>query len=229
MAITVKIFFYGICTHLVGMEGIPVPHRVIVLNADKVFPHPRLKDIPRHYAWMRLPSGNTPLDGVVLRIDDPSPTVGPNYDEWENRLPKVNLTVRKLDPNVVSNEDALKTAAYFDIDRGAFSLCCHEKAFVTVVTMTDLTAPRLMQRRFRDETETCVATFTEDTSLFIFNASRDATTEDWHHFRLHYVIGGARGMDVSSDPATWCQGTPCGPVHPAPISLGPGCSNSEYP
>lgn len=217
--------FYGICTHLrkTGSD----PHRVVLVNGNRDFSHPKLQDIPRHEAKLVIGNGDAEtLRGVALRIRTAAPL---DYTGWTGVLPRVD--VPSLSDEVVKNENAGEAAAYVDIEGGTFSICCLKKAMVTTVTVN--AAQVTFERRdFRASAWQAVE-LQDGMTIEIINASAGAHTEDRRHFHLHYLVGGASGVDKAKEPGKECKALPDCPRSETgardPISLGPGCSNSEYP
>ncbi|HEY0140635.1 MAG TPA: hypothetical protein VGF48_07055 [Thermoanaerobaculia bacterium] len=225
----IRFRFYGICTHLRKMGS--DPHRVVLVNGNRDFSHPKLKDIPRHEAKLVVGNGNgnggpETLRGVALRIRTSAPL---DYSGWTGVLPRVD--VPSLSDEVVKNENAGEAAAYVDIEGGAFSLCCLKKAMVTTVTLD--AAQVTFERRDFGSSAWHAVDVEDDMTIEIINASAGTHTEDRRHFHLHYLVGGAAGVDQAKEPGKECKELPDCPRSGAgargPISLGPGCSNSEYP
>jgi hypothetical protein len=227
---TVKINFYGICTHLLKQPEMP-PHRVVLVNGEKPFTHAKLTSISLHYATIKVQGeagGEQPLAGVSVSIDPVPPGEKPDYTEWEGRLPKLKIPGGKLDPRVVREEVAFKSAAYVDIPFGKWSTRCVQGAVVSVVTFEDLPAgTKLVLRRFGESVPYQEIDLSGDRTIDIVNASRP---DDDRHFHLHFIVGGTAGIEAATGPDKVCNdGWSEDPVSSGYVSLGPGCSNSEYP
>lgn len=215
--------FYGICTHLrkTGTD----PHRVVLVNGNRDFTHPKLKDIPRHEAKLVIGNGAPEtLRGVALRIRTVAPL---DYTGWTGVLPRAD--VPSLSDEVVKNENPAEAAAYVDIEGGTFSICCLKKAMVTTVTVN--AAQVTFERRDFGSSEWQKMELQDGMTIVISNASAGTHTEDRRHFHLHYLVGGKAGVDKAKEPGKECKSLPECPNAGAgdSVSLGPGCSNSEYP
>lgn len=219
--------FLGICSHVRTGK---FKHRVVLINGDKDFDRPdtppKLRGIPPHIARVTLHLGQSRLlRGVELGIrtdEGPQPI---DDHAWRNRLPRVHID--GIDPDVIGGENPSQTAAYLDVDRGTLSICCHNGAFVTVLTLDNVTNPRLTLRRF-GETEVEEWPLDDGAEVFVENASQHQYEDD-KHFNLHYLIGGMSRVGNARPPDRACTSGDLKCPIPPYASLGPGCSNSDYP
>lgn len=223
----VTIRFLGICSHVRTGK---FKHRVVLVNGDKDFNRPdtppKLRGIPPHIARVTEMQGQSRmLTGVQLGIrtdEGPQPV---DDHAWRNRLPRVH--VNGIDLDVIDGEDPSQTAAYIDIDRGRLSICCHQGAFVSVLTLDNVTNPRLTLRCF-GQNDVEEWPLEDGAEVHIDNASQHQY-EDEKHFNLHYLIGGMSRVGQAGPPDRSCTSSDPKCAIPPFASLGPGCSNSDYP
>ena len=226
MAATIKIYFVGVCTHVRQPESTGVPHRVILIDAwEGRYIRGR---IAPHEAKLRFNETDPPLDlhGVHLALDveGPGPEYKPAYRTCLQR-------VKDYAPDLPAlSEDVVKTgagvAAFFDVAVGTFSAGVDHEASVAVLEVVTENAPKLKITPFGGPTEE--RQLQDGDLLQIENIGAKAHDDKPHDFLLHYLIA----QSIPGD-ATWpTHGKVlCGPL-PPPYphnTVGPGCSNSDYP
>lgn len=166
------------------------------------------------------------LHGVHLALDveGSGPTYEHAYRTCIQRVKEYAPDLPSLSEDVVKNGAGV--AAFFDVAAGVFSAGVDHGASVAVLTVVTEQAPTLKITPFGGPTES--KQLQDGAILQIANIGHEAHDDKPHDFLLHYKIA----QDVPAD-ATWpTRGkTLCGWVIPPypHNTVGPGCSNSDYP
>jgi hypothetical protein len=234
---TVTIYFAGICTHLWQEDpASPHPHRTVLVNAREGHPD---RDIQPHFPLLRVHpediiSGEVPdLAGVTITVHDSD--AKPDYsDEYRTCIPHlVRYTEEdvEINPQVTVGRDPARTAAHIDIHGGHWCAGVDKEgaavAYVTIETDTENVA--LSIKPFDDELFPDLV-IRNNAEIQIENIGRGTDDDQDHDFLLHFLI-----MSHIPADAWWPEegDLTCKPL-PRPLpwdegTIGPGCSNSNYP
>ncbi|MEA2489802.1 MAG: hypothetical protein QOH21_1594 [Acidobacteriota bacterium] len=232
MAITVH--FIGVCTHLrkKDVPGLPVPHRVFVAHARTAQDFGS-GTVPAHVATLEIRPPGAPVEtwdltGVRVRVVTSAGGAVSYGGSWGKCMPSLSGHGRvkcTVDPNVVVRGTPDLADAYFDVAAGTFEAVCHGDATGAKLTI-DGTAPRLLFSGLTDESPTMTRVLADGTELRLAHTEPTCTGDDNHHFSMHYLVGGKAKIPTGKKTHdVKCKCEPDGDM----VSLGPGCSNSEYP
>jgi hypothetical protein len=236
----IRVEFIGICTHIREVEGLAVPHRVVLVNAreetsfkdkGKIPPHDTLLRIRGVRGAAQLPNGAEPwvswsLEGVRLSIAPAKADAKVSYKRWD--IPSLGeLGLDGILPQVLrpAGDPDVMTAMFDVTCDGTFESVCHDKAQGAVLTIDPGPAPKLVAAMLGIGTETSIGLET-DAVIQIQHVARHHRPDHGSHFFLHYLIGGKELPENAKDFQKECRG---GPTLSGPIGLGPDCSNSGYP
>lgn len=230
------VYFVGVCSHLREHTSGATEHRVVLINAakDDVI---NGKSIHGHHAWLRYPA--TPkekgmrLEGV--RITANALDTGVFYDDsFFKGIPRLTdfaPDLPPLSPEIVNGNRPELVAAYFDA-KGHFSAGVDDNgASVAILNVSTNGDPVLRIETFPD---TSGQTTVEE--IHLPNGARiqienlgpgGPADRDWD-FLLSFKIATSIPKD-----ATWpTQRADCDFDVELPFphnTVGPGCSNSNYP
>jgi hypothetical protein len=232
MAITVH--FIGVCTHLRDRDvpDLPVPHRVFMAHARTEQDYGSGK-VPAHVTTLEIrppgePAETWDLTGVRVRVVTSSTGSVSYTNSWGTCMPRLSGHGRvtcSADAAVVVRGTRDVADAYFDVSAGTFEAVCHGKATGAKLTI-DGTGPRLIVNGLTEDLPTMTRPLADGTELRVSHTDPTCAGEDKHHFSMHYLIGGKSripaGKKVHEVDCTCASDE-------AIVSLGPGCSNSEYP
>jgi hypothetical protein len=228
---TLTIYFAGICTHLWQEE----PHRSVLVNAREGRPD---RGIQPHHPLLRVRTedileGEIPdLTGVTVTVRDrdPKPSYSEAYRTCIPHLVSYTEELVEVDPDVTLGRNETRTAAYIDVHGGVWNAGVDKNgaavAYVTIQTDTGNVA--LSIKRFDDELLPDLV-IRDNAAIQVENIGRSLDDHD-HDFLLHFLI-----MNRIPGDAWWpVEGDlKCEPL-PVPLpwgggTIGPGCSNSNYP
>jgi hypothetical protein len=232
---TLTIYFVGICSHL--WQENPEsrdPHRAILVNAQAGVPD---RGIEPHFPSMRadptdIIAGEIPeLTGVTLTIRDRVATIdyGPSYRGCIPHLESYTDELVEIDHEVTRGRNPARTAAYVDVHGGRWRAGVDKggAAVAYVTIQTDTTDVALSIEKFNGERLPDLV-LKDNAAIQVENTGRALDDND-HDFLLHFLITGSIPGD-----AWWpdkddlkCERItlPWG----AAGTVGPGCSNSNYP
>ena len=214
------------------------PHEPLITIDPAQLVHP---DSAKDFAAPFLPvyedePGTWTLLGVNLTIANPT---GPYARDWRYLCGIPKLTT--LDPmlgllsgDFVVGSRVNNTAAYFDVTSGGFTafLTSDGAAAATAVITTVDDNPQLVATSF-DTLEQRRLIFNDGATIVVSNEEPKPTSND-DDFLLNYLI--ARNLSATKPPIppqSECLlgvGVPNGAKVPrSAFSIGPGCSNSNYP
>ena len=233
---TLTIYFAGICSHLWQAKPEPgVPHRTVLVNAREGFP---ARNIEPHWPEMRVVSGEIvsgtvpELRGVTITVRDRVATCDyrPSYRTCIPHLQSYTDEDVVIDHDVTRDRNAARTAAYVDIHGGRWRARADQGgaavAYVTIQTDTPDVALSIEPFLGVGPADLVIR---DNSIIQIENIGRSLTDND-QDFLLHFLVTGR-----IPDNARWpVQGDlTCKPFEP-PLkwnrgTIGPGCSNSNYP
>jgi hypothetical protein len=229
---TLRVFFIGVCTHLWEFTSRETEHRVVLINAsrgDEI----NGKTIHAHHAWLLLPGRErperVPLPGVRLTVpnaSDPDVTYDSSYFRCIPRVTTYAANLPPLSKAVVNGRDPALAAAYFDA-AGRFSGGVDDHgasiAWLDVETTGD---PVLRIEGFRDNSFQ-ERILRDGDSIQIENLGPGSTGDSDHDFLLNFKIAQSIPTDAGwPKTAMSCHAAEV----PFPYNtVGPGCSNSNYP
>ena len=222
------VYFVGVCVHLRNaVKG--VQHRVVVINASNQ-EHIHEHTIEPHHAKLDIGATGTPRpDGVLFTIpnaiDEPV-----DYDpSFETCIPHLaDYTSSPLPPLsdvMVRAKDKSAAAAYFDA-AGKFSAeVTHGGASVAKLVVKTDGDPVLRIAPF-DGSDPEDVTLPDGGTVEITNIVDVHTAEEHDHdFLLNFKI-----FEKIPDDASWpTEPKQCPQSNRDYTSIGPGCSNSNYP
>ena len=224
-----SVFFVGVCAHLWEFTSRETEHRVVVINAaqDQEI---NGRQIRAHHAWLRLSvTERRPLPGVRITVLNPAdPDV--TYDQsFFTCIPRVTTFAPNLPPlsrDVIGGRDPELASAYFDaagrffgrVDKNGASF-----ALLEVVTDGD---PVLRIEDFRGGRIEDLP-LEDGARIQIENLGPGTVGDRDHDFLLNFKIA----QSIPSD-AGWPTSPASCPPTETPFeheTVGPGCSNSNYP
>jgi hypothetical protein len=234
---TLTIYFVGICSHLRQDDtDAAQPHRTVLVNAREGLPD---RGIEPHFPFMHVRpediiSGEVPdLTGVTITIHDRNPKANysPAYQTCIPHLMSFTEELVEINPDVTLGRDAVRAAAYVDIQGGLWQAGVDKGgaavAYVTIQTDTENVA--LSIKTFDDEPFPDLV-LENNTTIQLENVG-SGTDDNDHDFLLHFLI-----MSRIPGDAWWpeegdltCQPLPNSLPWPTRGTVGPGCSNSNYP
>jgi hypothetical protein len=233
---TLTIYFVGICSHLrPDSPESTDPHRAVLVNAREGHPprgiqphHPRLLVRSEDIITGTIP----PLTGVTITVRDRD--AKPNYSEEFGRcIPHLMSYTQELvevNPDVTVERNPARTAGFIDVHGGIWNAGVDEKgaAVAYVKIQTDTEDVALNIKPF-DDSMVHDLVLKDNAEIQVENTGRSFGDHD-HDFLLHFLI-----MNRIPADARWpeqgdltCQALP----RPLPWdggTIGPGCSNSNYP
>ena len=233
---TLTIYFVGICSHLWQNDPDSAePHRAVLVNAREGHPD---RGIEPHHPLLRvrpedIVSGEVPdLTGVTLTVRDRDarPHYSPAYQTCIPHLVHYTEELVEIDPDVTLGRDATRAAAYVDVHGGHWHAGVDKggAAVAYVTIQTDTTDVALSIKAFDDELIPDLV-LKHDTTIQVENVGSGDDDND-HDFLLHFLI-----MNRIPGDAWWPEegDLTCDPLPTLPWptrgTVGPGCSNSNYP
>ena len=251
---SVTVYFEGICTHVRKDEEktpwLEVPHRVVLANARQS-KHDR-PDIPDHEGtlYVDADSVQTPLPedtpylklkvgapgghtwniyGATVSIpsaDDPLEYCGPACMPPLAGVPDFVPDKRYLDSDQATADTV---DFFFDIEKGELRDCCFGDAYGAKLHLTKAGAdPSIVIRPFGRGPESRIRLKPKAKVVVRHTAAR-CTDDDLHHYLLHYLIGGSKLPKTTTYVLAPCR-KPCPSCMPGDVvSLGVGCSSSNFP
>lgn len=234
----VTVHFVGICTHISQstLPALPAKHRVVLVNAlhgSAV----REMPIPAHEAGLRIgQEAPIPLRGCTVRLVTampPSSTV--ELTDSFKALPNLTSLMERLadlgapSPEVVLDQNAERSACYFDIDFGTLSACRDLKG--AAITTLEVDSPERLSLEIMAWDNSLVVSYPLEPDAIVWVANTDPQIQNGnpHHsvdFLLHYAT--AARMPHTPQVPHLIALPQCGFSHPFP-TVGAGCSNSNYP
>lgn len=231
--------FRGVCTHFrrtpnTPVANLPVPHRVVVVDALHLPPSLHEKGVKPHKANLFFsPDGETvngrrePLaNGVMLAIQGTEGDVAydPNYD----KLPALVRFQPDYVPclNVVDRHQA---ACYFELRGGTVStfITGEEISVRWTVTLPDGTAPVVVLTR--DNGRVDELPVPEGTKVIVDQSTIPAEGHGHNDFLIHYL---SSEVGIPTALPFAMPGQPPGPLHVPRFweeAMTAACSNSGYP
>lgn len=192
------------------------------INGEKIEPHDaRLwlnRDDQRPLAGVRL-SLNTESESV--HYDDSFRTCIPHASEFTSSLPSPS-------EQVVRNTSPDRVAAYFDAAGMFVGARDSNGASFAILTVTTNDPPVLTIKSFEYGSQPETIELEDGAILQIENLGRTERNDSDHDFLLHFKVGESIPTDARwpTNPRT------CANIVEPPYSrntVGPGCSNSDYP
>jgi hypothetical protein len=225
----VTIYFVGVCVHLRDKVVEGVDHRVVLINAsreEKIHQYA----IDPHLAKLRIGTVGTPApDGALLTI----PNAVLNAVEYDStfdcipRLADYADTLPPLSDAMVRGKDKTLAAAYFDAAGKFYAEATSGGAAIARLEVATDGPPVLQITPFES------AAFPEQTvtlpnvcSIDIVNIGGPESTEHDYDFLLNFKI-----FERIPDKAWWPTEKRACPrfLRLDYGTIGPGCSNSNYP
>lgn len=230
---TLTIYYYGICTHLWQSDS-SGPHRTVVVNArggdGRIAPHfPRLS-----IKADDIISGEPPqLDGVTITVRDRNPKqrYHPSYERCIPRLIQFTKMRIDLDPDAIDGLHPARTAGLIVAHGGDWRAGRDEMgaatAYVTIETETEHPTLRVEQP---DEIAPYDVVLRSGAVVLVSNTGllgRGRDDEDYD-FLLHFRVAKSTPTDASwpTEKDLHCEKLPLSGIS---NTVGPGCSNSNYP
>jgi hypothetical protein len=225
---SLTVYFVGLCTHLTQWTSDAAEHRVVLINASR----DRLangKLVRRHTARLRFSAFDTlPLSGATLRVN--AANAGVSYDKsFYTCIPRMkdftNERLAPLSASMAASKNADLVSAYFDA-AGRFSAGKSKSgAAIAVLNVETDGDPKLTIDPFLGAPT--VRELPDRATIFVENVDLASTPGVDHDFLLHYKM-----LTHVPHDARW-------PLDPLPclvldieddtVTVGPGCSNSNYP
>jgi hypothetical protein len=210
-----------------------VPHRVVLVNAGR----DRLVNgrlVRKHQAMLRIRGDKdpVPLDGVTIAVNAVNSLLEYDPSFW-HCIPRLRSysgsDLPPLSAQMVALGNRDLVSAYFDA-HGTFSAGRNKQgAAIAILKVATVCRPTLTLTSFTGKTTDRV--LPDDSTIRIENI--DSGDAVGHDFLLHYKLFVHVPHDVDWPRDTsGCQEIQdtelSGPSEP-PITVGPGCSNSNYP
>jgi hypothetical protein len=222
-----NVYFVGVCVHLRNsVKG--VPHRVVLINASK---GDHIHDLPidPHFAGLNIGVPDTPRpDGALFTIPN-AVSEAVDYDSsFERCIPRLadysSSPLPPLSDAMTRGKDKALAAAYFDA-AGKFSAeVTHGGASVAKLVVETNGSPILRIAPFDGASPEDV-NLPDDATIEIANIVGSEATENDHDFLLNFKI-----LEKIPDDASWpTEGKECQRSNRAYTTIGPGCSNTNYP
>jgi hypothetical protein len=246
MANQVVVQFEGICVHFLQANHpqLPVPHRVVLLNASKildVWGHPIAPHIAQYAFDVATPFS---LDGVTLSIDKPLGS-GMQYDPTFDSVPNLTELASRLPPGLgpaslalLIGENPDLVSGYFDFTAGTVSAIVGNGgavyAQVTVETDADphlLVTPFRTRLNSRPQLKTTPQAIPNGT-VFVSNEETGPSIGAEHDFLLSYLTAAFIPIDeppIGAFPAPEVLQPHTSRKLVMNLLEDPGCSNSQYP
>ena len=234
----VTVHFVGICTHISQstLPALPAQQRVVLVNARHGY-DVREMLIPPHEPGLKIGTEEPiALRGCTVRlVTAKSPSATVDLDKSFQHLPNLTNLMEGLtdlgapSPDVVLEQNAERSACYFDIDFGTLSACRDPKGAAIATLEADSSESISLEITPWDNSFT-IASYTLDPDAIVWVANTDPQVENDGHrfadFLLHYVT--AAKMPHTPQVPQLIALPQCGFTHPYP-TVGAGCSNSNYP
>lgn len=236
----VTIYFFGICTHIKEVTG--VPHRVVLIHEDHTV---RINgfDIRSHRPSIQLVTG-TLLSGELPSLGRQILSVAnagegaPSYDDlYQCAIPSLQKLSGEVDLLQLNTEVAidrqLPAIAYFDVHQGCFSAVrASHGATAAMLTVETTGNPTLTVTSMDGNGDPVQFELSSGAVLAIRNEADGPENHIDADFLLHYKVTTSipPGSPFPTMPIE-CDGLPPLPIADASFGfdLGPGCSNSHYP
>ncbi len=248
---TITIYFVGICTHMRFIDSdLPGLQRRVVLVNGRIPKEINGARIPSHNPMLRIAASDLVLNG------EPGKSQADSVIEWDLRgthveiangigdlkydatfdccIPHLAVLTPDLPPpsaDVVLAANSAKASCYFDVTHGLFRAGYiangASTAVLTVTTMEE--EPILRIRKFRGPNSQDFH-LRSGAEIALTNVGTE-TGDDDNDFLLHYET--AEYVPVNAKVPTHippcCQKLAPPTVIPGSMSVGPGCSNADFP
>lgn len=229
------IYFYGVCTHFNRAKSVTaLPHRVVLVEASKGA-RIHKKRIPPHEAVLCAGRVREPLTGATVTVENVTSPLA--YDSsYGNCIPSLSvLTPEPLAANldVTMAEDRTRAAAHVDIHGGTFyggttrlpdGSPGAATAWVVMQTATD--RPTLIIDPFGPEDGKRIE-LENDAKVLIAHVGVEGRDSEYD-FLLHLKIAKKMPRTMRVPGASRCPPVDV-PYCDDVTTVGPGCSNSNYP
>ena len=231
---SVRVYFIGVCTHICRHPAftpwLEVPHRVVLLAARTEQKVGECR-IPPHESKLII-NHEKPIDigrGVTVSIGS-----GVERVEYDESYPK--LVPRLLDlypgllpaPHIVQDRDHNFADAYVDITRGKLRPVCAYNARAVEWEIDD-PSPVLTLRWWSRWDEPEKRPLASGSTICVVHTASGANEDDHRcHFLLHHGIAGPL-LELPVPDLKNCTGEQVPSLCLRFNSLGPGCSDSNYP
>jgi hypothetical protein len=234
----VTVHFVGICTHISQstVPELPAQQRVVLVNARGVEAVRETVILP-HDATLTIGTEVIPLRGCTVRlVAANSPSDGPVLDDTFKDLPNLTHLMEGMGDlgspsvDVVLNRSPEHSACYFDIGFGTLSACREPKGAAAATLDVDSPEPVSLEITPWDGSMAVQSYSLDDGSVvLVANTDLQAANDDERRcvdFLLHYTT--ATKMPHAPQVPQAIALPPCPFTH-AHLTVGAGCSNSNYP
>ena len=230
----ITVEFIGVCTHIQRTEylaPIPVPHRVVMINSDA------LGTVARHNTRVEVCEGDLvlhryDLDGHAVSIDgalDGTLTYDQHY------LCAVPLLLREgfaesmtLSPHVIDSPDRALMAGLLDLPNGSFTAKMRPDGAAVGIATVQIEGPRRISIRQFGASEIVLELDVPPGADVVFTNSANPGEDDEIDFALNFLIA-----EPVPDITRMNSHRPCKQILPHTRhgwqSIGPGCSNTNFP
>lgn len=227
----IHVEFIGVCTHIQRMDGmsLPAPHRVILINSAA------LQDVNRHQAKLEIWEGDQKtferdLDGERVSIAGALNGTVEVDSFYRCAVPHL-LTdgfaeSMTLSPRVTYAPNRALVAAMIDLPNGRLTAMKRKEGAVVAAAKVLTNGPRQLHLATLEGVPMPAVDIPRDAVVVLRNtASAEGEDED-RDFMLNFLIADPVPI-VRRLPLRTCPGIP---EHTRPgLSIGPGCSNTNFP
>jgi hypothetical protein len=250
---TITVYFIGICTHMHEAESeIPgLRHRVVLVNG-RIPRKINGNDVPSHVPRLCVAPEDLVVNGVGAKSSCPESVL-----EWDLRGSRVDIAnavgdelkyewsykcciphLRELTPDlpppskeVVLAGDSEKASCYFDVTAGVFTAgYLGAGAATAVLKVTTSDAPIVRVHKF-GTTEWNEFHLRDGADIALTNVGAELNVDDENDFLLHYETAESipPNAGVPTQLARCCTKLEPSYIVNPKLSVGPGCSNSDFP
>jgi hypothetical protein len=230
----ITVEFFGVCTHIQRTEHlapIPLPHRVVMINSDA------MGTIARHHTWVEVVRGEHvlhrfALDGHSVSIDG-APLATVTYDEhYRCAIPRLlrdgfaqSMT---LSPRVTESPDAALVAGLIDLPNATFTAQMRPDGAAVAVATVQIKGPRRLSVRQFGSSEIVHVIDVPPGADVVFSNTANAGEDQDTDFGLNFLIADPVPLFTPMNGPRACTDIPPHTRHGGQ-SIGPGCSNTNFP
>lgn len=226
--------FFGVCTHIQRTEDlapIPVPHRVVMINSDAQ------GTVARHHTRVEICEGENvlhrfDLDGHTVSIDG-APLATVTYDDHyrcavPHLLREGFAESMTLSPRVTESPDAALVAGLVDLPNGRLTAKMRPDGAAVGIATVQIEGPRRISIRRFGSSEIVQVFPVPPGADVVFSNAANPGEDDATDFGLNFLIAEPVPVITRMNGHRPCKQILRHTRH-GWQSIGPGCSNTNFP